>query len=85
MVCEQCKECWNYLVCEVGCFGGNEPCEHLEVGEPNIVCEECKSKELEDKLIDTNYRYSDYFEEDIKEDTVKFKCKKCGYEWIEVI
>ena len=85
MVCEQCKECWNYLVCEVGCFGGNEPCEHLEAGEPNIVCEECKSKELEDKLIDTNYRYSDYFEEDIKEDTVKFKCKKCGYEWIEVI
>lgn len=84
MVCEQCKECWNYLVCEVGCFGGNEPCEHLEAGEPNIVCEECKSKELEDKLIDTNYRYSDYFEEDIKEDTVKFKCKKCGYEWIEV-
>ena len=84
MVCEQCKECWNYLVCEVGCFGGNEPCEHLEAGEPNIVCEECKSKELEDKLIDTNYRYTDYFEEDIKEDTVKFKCKKCGYEWIEV-
>ena len=84
MVCEQCKECWNYLVCEVGCFGGNEPCEHLEAGEPNIVCEECKSKELEDKLIDTNYRYSNYFEEDIKEDTVKFKCKKCGYEWIEV-
>ena len=85
MVCEQCKECLNYLVCEVGCFGGDEPCEHLETGEPNIVCEECKSKELEDKLIDTNYRYSDYFEEDIKEDTVKFKCKKCGYEWIEVI
>ena len=84
MVCEQCKECWNYLVCEVGCFGSNEPCEHLEAGGPNIVCEECKSKELEDKLIDTNYRYSDYFEEDIKEDTVKFKCKKCGYEWIEV-
>ena len=85
MVCEQCKECWNYLVSEVGCFGGDEPCEHLETGEPNIACEECKSKELEDKLIDTNYKYSDYFEEDIKEDAVKFKCKKCGYEWIEVI
>ena len=84
MVCEQCKECWNYLVCEVGCFGGDEPCEHLETGEPNIVCEQCKSKNVEDKLIRTNYRYSDYFEEDIKEDTVKFKCKKCGYEWIEV-
>ena len=84
MVCEQCKECLNYLVCEVGCFGGDEPCEHLETGEPNIVCEQCKSKNVEDKLIRTNYRYSDYFEEDIKEDTVKFKCKKCGYEWIEV-
>ena len=33
MVCEQCKECWNYLVSEVGCFGGDEPCEHLETGE----------------------------------------------------
>lgn len=50
-----------------------------------MVCEQCKSKNVEDKLIRTNYRYSDYFEEDIKEDTVKFKCKKCGYEWIEVI
>ena len=38
MVCEQCKECLNYLVCEVGYFGGDEPCEHLETGEPNIVC-----------------------------------------------
>lgn len=85
MVCEQCKECLNYLVCEVGCFGGDEPCEYLETDEPNIVCEQCKSKNVEDKLIRTNYRYSDYFEEDIKEDTVKFKCKKCGYEWIEVI
>ena len=83
MVCEQCKECFNYLVCEVGCFGGDEPCEHLETGEPNIVCEQCKSKNVEDKLIRTNYRYSDYFEEDIKEDTVKFKCRECGYEWIE--
>ena len=24
-------------------------------------------------------------EEYTKEDTVKFKCKKCSYEWIEVI
>ena len=32
-----------------------------------MECEKCKSKELEDKLIDTNYRYSDYFEEDIKD------------------
>ena len=50
-----------------------------------MECEECKSKELEDKLIYTNYRYIDYFKEYIKEDIVKFKCKNCGYEWIEVI
>ena len=85
MVCEQCKECLNYLVCEVGCFGGDEPCEYLETGEPNIVCKKCKSKKLEDKLICTNYVYNDYFKRDIKIDTVKVKCKKCGYEWIEVI
>lgn len=46
---------------------------------------ECKSKELEDKLIDTDYVYSDFFERDIKIDMVKIKCKKCGHEWIEII
>ena len=51
MVCEQCKECWNYLVCEVGCFGSNEPCEHLETDEPNIVCEQCKSKNVENVIM----------------------------------
>ena len=48
------------------------------------TCEQCKSKNVEDKLICTNYRYSDYFEDYIKEDNVKFKCRECGYEWIEV-
>lgn len=48
-----------------------------------MVCEQCKSKNVEDKLIRTNYRYSDYFEDYIKEDDVKFKCRECGYEWIE--
>ena len=31
-----------------------------------MECKECKSKELEDKLIDTDYVYNDYFKEDIK-------------------
>lgn len=26
MICEQCKACWNYKVCENGCFGSVEPC-----------------------------------------------------------
>ena len=50
-----------------------------------MKCEKCKSKELEDKLICTNYVYMDFFKRDIKVDMVKIKCKKCGHEWIEVI
>lgn len=50
-----------------------------------MECEKCKSKELEDELICTSHSYSDFFERDIKIDMVKIKCKKCGYEWIEVI
>ena len=50
-----------------------------------MECIKCKSKELEDELIDTKYVYNSYFEEDIEICTVKIKCKKCGYELIEVI
>lgn len=49
-----------------------------------MECEKCKSEELDSKVIDTKYRYSNYFKEDIKEDTVEFKCKKCNHKWIEV-
>lgn len=48
-----------------------------------MECDNCKSNELEDKLINTSYRYNDYFEEYVRESTVKFKCKKCGHEWTE--
>ena len=48
-----------------------------------MECEKCRSKELDDKIIDTDYRYSDYFEEYIKEDTVEFKCRNCGHKWKE--
>lgn len=50
-----------------------------------MECEKCKSKELNDKIIHTDYRYNDYFGEYLKEDAVKFKCKQCGYEWVEII
>ena len=29
MVCDECKNCFNYLVCENGCFGNVEPCDFL--------------------------------------------------------
>ena len=31
-ICKECKDCWNYKVCEIGCFGSDKPCEHY-VGE----------------------------------------------------
>lgn len=27
MICEECKICWNYEVCENGCHGSTEPCD----------------------------------------------------------
>lgn len=29
MICEKCKECWNYMVSEVGCYGNTQTCEHF--------------------------------------------------------
>ena len=29
MICEKCKECWNYMVSEVGCYGNIQTCEHF--------------------------------------------------------
>ena len=34
MTCEECKICWNYKVCENGCYGSDKPCEHYIDGEP---------------------------------------------------
>lgn len=48
-----------------------------------MKCESCNSEVLEQKIVNTDYRYSACFDEYLKEDTVKFKCKKCGYEWLE--
>lgn len=34
-ICEECKQCGNYMVCENGCFGSTKPCEQLQVTENN--------------------------------------------------
>ena len=48
-----------------------------------MECENCNSEVLEHVIINTNYRHNEYFDEYLKEDTVSFKCKECGYEWLE--
>lgn len=32
MICDECKECVNYKVCENGCHGNVEPCEYFDNG-----------------------------------------------------
>ena len=32
-VCETCKKCWNFQVCELGCFGGPAPCDSFYDGQ----------------------------------------------------
>lgn len=50
-----------------------------------MYCKICKSEEFEEEVVKTVYKYFDYFDEYIKVDIVKFKCKNCGYEWGETI
>lgn len=50
-----------------------------------MKCKKCNLKELEDKLICTSYIHNNYFEKDIRIDTVEIKYKKCEYKRIEVI
>ena len=40
MICEECKKCDNYRVCENGCFGSTEPCECLYIS----TDEDCEQK-----------------------------------------
>lgn len=37
MICEECKKCSNYLVCEVGCFGSDKPCDFLEEDNQSLI------------------------------------------------
>lgn len=29
MVCKECEKCCNYMVCENGCYGSDNPCEYF--------------------------------------------------------
>ena len=88
--CSKCMDRHTHL-CKKSCFYLCILCDsckhHIKYGSKEIVmeCEKCSSKELEGKIIDTNYEYNTYFKEDIKIDAVKIKCKKCGHEWVEVV
>lgn len=31
MICDECKKCANYNVCELGCYGSDIPCEYLNI------------------------------------------------------
>lgn len=31
MICEECKRCENFEICENGCFGSTEPCKYLRL------------------------------------------------------
>lgn len=46
-----------------------------------MECNKCRLEEI----VKTEYPFFAYIEEYIKVDTAKFKCKKCGYEWLETI
>lgn len=35
MICEKCKECWNYMVSEVGCYGNVKTCEYFTTDDPD--------------------------------------------------
>lgn len=49
-----------------------------------MECNNCKYDEFEHEIMDTKYRYLEYFDVYVREDTVRFKCKKCGEEFIEI-
>lgn len=50
-----------------------------------MECESCNSNDLTSEVIKTDYKYNSYFDDYLKEDTVEFKCNKCGCESIETI
>lgn len=33
-MCKECKDCWNYKVSEIGCYGSDRPCKYYIDGEP---------------------------------------------------
>lgn len=52
MICEDCKNCCNYHVSEVGCFGSNKPCEYCT---PNSTCGNCVNSNDKDIQINGSW------------------------------
>lgn len=48
-ICKECKYCWNYKVCEIGCFGSDKPCEHYVSDDRDEVLKKKASNEYDSK------------------------------------
>ena len=46
MICEECKSCWNYMVCENGCYGSDKPCEYFVSDTDNNILEDKMDEQL---------------------------------------
>lgn len=53
MICERCKQCWNYMVSEVGCYGNVKTCKYFRTDEGY----EYLIAGIEDGWINTWYEY----------------------------
>ena len=43
-VCAECQRCYNYKVCENGCFGSDKPCEYYiteSKEHTEYLCDDC--------------------------------------------
>lgn len=49
MACKECRECNNYLVSEVGCFGEDNICEYLSIDNQEYE-KICKIVDIKDYL-----------------------------------
>lgn len=50
-----------------------------------MECEKCKSENLECLKQEMNFKASLYYDEPDEYYEVHFKCKECGYEFIECV
>lgn len=53
MICEECKICWNYMVCENGCHGSTEPCDKF-INEGQAYGIINNKQEYRDKVVDAS-------------------------------
>lgn len=53
MICEECKICWNYMVCENGCHGRTEPCDKF-INEGQAYGIINNKQEYRDKIVDAS-------------------------------